>query len=83
MTGEIVYGAIAGAIWLAWMVVIVVAYVKSRGKHVVSETGVKAVDRSNSNEYIKQERDSYAKVRLSEVHSHTEATLSTGVVSAF
>lgn len=60
MKGEIAYGVVAGVVWLIWMIVIVVAYLrKPKVEH--EESGLKAARVQNttatgSGEFVKPER---------------------------
>ena len=46
--GEIAYGAIAGTIWLVWVAVVVLSYVRSKGTSSRLETGEKALGNSRA-----------------------------------
>ena len=39
--GEIAYGVIAGTIWLVWVAVVVLSYVRGKGSSLQLETGEK------------------------------------------
>jgi len=70
--GEIAYGVVAGFFWLLWMIVILVAFIKSRRDHE-SETGEK-VSGPSSNGSIKQAEtgDAYDGMRSSEPMRRSE-----------
>jgi hypothetical protein len=61
-TGEIVYGVVAGAMWLLWMAVILLAFIKSRGK-LEGETGENVFK-------IEKGISSTGMMRLPEIGSH-------------